>query len=445
MKLLKKKWSELTDKQKARFSSKNEFTTKKSNYRDKELSGTKEARAKARERVQKRLNSGEGVNVSNIAEQTGVSEKRAQIIVNRGGLTKKEYQAQNAPLRTDIIPQSAGQKMGPKNPNKPLDKFGKKEIKQALSEGQSTDDIQKQIDRYQKNTDTKVGLKAQAFLDKKISKMKDQKPSNPAPSTPTPPPAPPAPTPPPTATTPPAPPAPPAVTTEPSVDIDTTIKASDNDFTNNGEFTGNNLQGVDASVNIEDAPQPSSAAKAQSFLENKVSEIKESPAPTPTPEPTPEPAATPAPVVAPSTSIDTTVKTSDNKFVNNGSFIGNNLQGVDLSVNIDGDASSNVKSAAGYMAMNDNAFRKSQAEMSGLSRSAQQVKSANLLTNAAEGVANTDYVSRINSLYMGNQATASQASLYGDLFNFEAPEFKRPKPGKKPEDKTQEIADMYND
>ena len=97
------------------------------------------------------------------------------------------------------------------------------------------------------------------------------------------------------------------------------------------------------------------------------------------------------------------------------------------------------------MAMNDNAFAKSQAQLSGLGRSSQQIEAANLQTNSAQDIANTDYLSRINPMFMGAKATQSQTQLYGDTFKFELPKFEMPVPGKKPKDKTQEIADMYND
>ena len=98
-----------------------------------------------------------------------------------------------------------------------------------------------------------------------------------------------------------------------------------------------------------------------------------------------------------------------------------------------------------YSALNDNAFAKSQAQMSGTSRAAQAIAAADSLTNVDEETANTDYATRLNALYLGAKGTQARTQLYGDLFNFEAPDWEQPEPYKKPEDKTKEIADMYND
>ena len=79
---------------------------------------------------------------------------------------KKEYHKPRFKDSNDVLSNNFNSDKYCKN------KYGKKEIKEALNSGQSTDDIQKQIDSYQNDTGTKVGLKAQAFLDKKISQMK---------------------------------------------------------------------------------------------------------------------------------------------------------------------------------------------------------------------------------------------------------------------------------
>ena len=173
MSALSKKWGELTDKQKERFGSKAEFKAHKQNKKDKDLGGTKEARADAHERVQKRLESGKNVKVSNIAKKSGISEERAQIIVNRGGLTKKEYKEKNEPLQTPVIPSNTSEepKVGPSQFLQADNKFGKKDIKHLMSDaggGITTDEVQKKINSYQNDPNVKVGLKAQDFLDKKI-------------------------------------------------------------------------------------------------------------------------------------------------------------------------------------------------------------------------------------------------------------------------------------
>ena len=149
MGIYQKKWGELTDKQKSKFSSKKDFITKKADI---------SSRSDARERVSKKLAAGKNVNVSKIAKQTGVSEQRAQIIVNRGGKTKQELRDAEIMQNNNLDVEERAPVAVDKN------KYGKKEIKEALNSGQSTDDIQKQINSYQNDTGTKVGLKAQAFL-----------------------------------------------------------------------------------------------------------------------------------------------------------------------------------------------------------------------------------------------------------------------------------------
>ena len=299
------------------------------------------SRKAARERVSKRLERGKNVSVSDIVNETGVDERRAQIIINRGGLTKKELAKQDEPLQSPMIPSDSGEVMGPEKENK----YGKKQIRYDMSEaggGLSTKEVQKKINNYQNDTDVKVGLGAQEFLNKKVSEINSKD--------------------------------------------DARIGAANGD---------------------ED----------------------QAPAPAPALEPTTEP--------------KTAENIGVNNFTNTGTFVGNNNQGNDYSVNIAGDASSNLKGSAQYMAMNDNAFAKSQAQLSGLGRASQQVEAANLQTNSAQDIANTDYLSRINPMFMGAKATQAQTQLYGDTFKFELPKFEMPVPGKKPEDKTKEIAAMY--
>ena len=156
---------------------------------------------------------------------------------------------------------------------------------------------------------------------------------------------------------------------------------------------------------------------------------------TPTPTPVPTPAPTPV--------VTEVTQTGTNNFSNTGKIFGNNNQGADFSVNIGGDASDNMKNAVSYSAINDNAFAKSQAQMSGMSRASQAIAAADELTGADQDIANTDYTTGLNSLYLGAKGTQARTRLYGDLFKFEAPDWQQPDPYKKPEDKTKEIADMY--
>ena len=317
------------------------------------------SRKAARERVSKRLERGKNVSVSDIVNETGVDERRAQIIINRGGLTKKELAKQDEPLQSPMIPSDSGEVMGPEKENK----YGKKQIRYDMSEaggGLSAKEVQKKMNNYQNNTDVKVGLGAQEFLNKKVKQM----------------------------------------------------KSSD-----------------DARLGTNEGQEPPAAETPPA---SPSPQPEQTPAPQPTPSPEPNTAPNPRKTVV-----------NNNNFANSGTFIGNNIQGNDYSVNIAGGASSNLQGTAQYMAMNDNAFAKSQAQLSGLGRASQQVEAANLQTNSAQDIANTDYLSRINPMYMGAKATQAQTQLYGDTFKFELPKFEMPVPGKKPEDKTKEIAAMY--
>ena len=413
----------------------------------------KAAKAAARERVSNRLAKGKNISVSDISEKTGVSEKRAQRIINRAekpslnsslfegtqdsatvgpkeekGISAKKYfkkneidpgkrlvkseakaameagvSAYNLDRFSDKLSGGASdraqafldKKKGQVSTKmKDYDtstaggkRFTKADIKYLMSEeggGHSLDKIQQKMDSYQNDTSVKVGLGAQDFLDKKVKQMKSSDDARLGANEGQEPPA---------AETPPASPSPQPEQTP----------AEENKF-------GGYYQ------------------MPEEFLPK--------PAPEPTPSPTPSPEPNPAP--NPSKPV-----VNNNNFANSGTFIGNNNQGNDYSVNIAGEASSNLQGTAQYMAMNDNAFAKSQAQLSGLGRSSQQVEAANLQTNSAQDIANTDYLSRINPMYMGAKATQSQTQLYGDTFKFELPNFEMPVPGKKPKDETKENAEMY--
>ena len=66
-------------------------------------------------------------------------------------------------------------------------------------------------------------------------------------------------------------------------------------------------------------------------------------------------------------------------------------------------------------------------------------------TNVDQEIANTDYETRLNSLYLGAKGAKARTQLYGDIFKFDAPDWQQPDPYKKPKDQTKKIADMYKD
>ena len=415
----------------------------------------KAARKAARERVNNKLTKGKNVSVSDIAEKTGVSEKRAQKIINRAEaptLNSSMFEGtQNSP--------TVGPKEGSTRPDKyfeqndidPGKRLGKKEAKKAMKAGVSAYNL----GRFADNLSGGASEKAQAFLDKKKGQVSTK-----------------------------------------MEDYDATTAGgkrftkADIRYLMSEEGGGHSLDAIQNKMNsYQNDTSVKVGLGAQDFLDKKVKQVKakedarlgstegqappaaETPpasgapevtTPAPEPEPTPAPAPTPAPspevitpvplpeltIPAPTPTPAPTSPTggfeSNNELTNNGQIFGNINQGSDFSVNISGGASDNTKSAADYMAINDNAFAKSQAQMSGSSRASQAIAAADAQTGAAQGIANTDYVTRLNSIKLGKQATAAQTALYGDLFKFEAPEYKMPKPGKKPEDKTGEIADMYS-
>ena len=408
----------------------------------KEEEKKKAAKAAARERVSNRLAKGKNVSVSDISEKTGVSEKRAQRIINRAeapSLNSSMFEGtQNSPT---VGPEKAegvsANKYFEKNDIDPGKRLGKKEAKKAIKAGVSAYNLGKFAD----NLSGGASDNAQTFLDKKKRQVSTK-----------------------------------------MEDYDTTTAGgkrftkADIRYLMSEEGGGHSMDAIQKKM---DSYQNDTSVKvglgAQDFLDKKVKQMNSSneddarlgspdeqapptaetpptpPAPQPvqTPAPpAPQPEQTPAPAApAPATqtsAISNGNFNNSNNDVTDSIIYGNNNQGSDFSVNISGDASDNMKNAVGYSAINDNAFARSQSLLTGLRRSSQAIAAANEQTGASPGFANLDCVTRLNSLTLVNQATQAQVNLYGDLFKFEAPEYKMPKPGKKPEDKTKEIADMYS-
>ena len=262
--------------------------------------------------------------------------------------------------------------------------FGKKDIKYLMSEeggGHSAKAIKDYMKGLQKDGDTNIGGKAQNFLGKKIQEAK-------------------------------------------------TTKAA---------------QTEDVKLGAPSATGPVSSGSTSSGSASSGSGSTSAPAPA-----TAETKAPSGNIPKPSLtntmaggSAKTIEQSGSNNFTNTGTFIGNNNQGADFSVNIGDSSSDNMKNALKYMAINTNAHQKSQAQMSGATRSAQASEAAKTLTNSEQRIANDDYITRIQPQYMGAKATQSQVELYGDTFKFETPDFLMPKPPKKPKDKSKDIANQF--
>ena len=104
----------------------------------------------------------------------------------------------------------------------------------------------------------------------------------------------------------------------------------------------------------------------------------------------------------------------------------------------------NMQSMAAYSALNNNAWAKSSSQLNGYGRAAGASEEAAKTTNALDRVANLYNVTGMDQEYWKNKATAQQGNYLGDIFNFRAPSWMMPSAPKKPEDKTEDIADKFD-
>tara|TARA_Y100000022_G_scaffold198321_1_gene208424 strand:- start:2133 stop:3230 length:1098 start_codon:yes stop_codon:yes gene_type:complete len=355
----------------------------------------KEARKDARVRVRRRLKLGKNVNASKIAEKAGVSEKRAQKIIDRGGRKKDKANSGSTPVKAKNYFKT----------NDPGKSINKKEAKAALSAGVSAQNV----DRYAAKSSIDLNDKAQSFLENKKSqvstKLKDYDPST--------------------------------IGGSKFSKADVKYLVSEAGGGNSAEKVQKMVEGRANSGEIK------VGTGAQELLAKKVEQQKNKDVRLGSEEATP---TTPPTPVSNTNVEETNVnQAGTNNFSNTGEIFGNINQGADFSVNIGGDASDNMKNALSYSAINDNAFARSQSQMNGLSRSSQAIAAADAQTGSEQEIANTDYTARLNPLYLGAKGTQAKTQLYGDVFKFEAPDWQQPDPGKKPKDKTKKIADMYRD
>ena len=379
----------------------------------------KAKRKEARKLVKERLRAGKNVNVSKIAKKTGVSEKRAQKITDRK--TKAQAPAQSSP---SISPKKYFEQ------NDPGEKINKKEIRAAQAAGVNT----RRLDNYVNNekNEVSIGNKASNFLQKQVSKistkLEDYDPSSAGGAG--------------------------------FGKKDIKFLMSDEGGSHSARALMDHMQKYDEKSGVK------VGGKAQAFLEKQLGKQTSKGASESTTSSSTSTGSQDTRIGAPSgggggpaitrpgetftmpqapkteTKVD---QSGTNNFSNTGTFIGNNNQGADFSVNLGEGASDNMQNALKYMEINNNAQAKSQAKMSGGTRAAQAVQTAATQTNSAQRIANDDYLTRLQPMYMGARGKQAETELFGDTFKFNTPKYEMPKPGKKPKDKTQEIAEMYKD
>ena len=103
-----------------------------------------------------------------------------------------------------------------------------------------------------------------------------------------------------------------------------------------------------------------------------------------------------------------------------------------------------MQSMAAYSALNNNAWAKSSSQLNGYGRAAGASQEAAKTTGATDRVASLYNLTGMDQEYWKNKATAQQGGYLGDIFNFRAPDWVMPSAPKKPEDKTEEIADQFD-
>ena len=137
-------------------------------------------------------------------------------------------------------------------------------------------------------------------------------------------------------------------------------------------------------------------------------------------------------------------------------FIGNNNQGNDYSVNIGynkvgggggyggGGTSTpdhlaynplaNWGAAASGAGLNNNAWYRSQSDMSGAGRSAQAIAQANAMTGADKRIAGLDYAARMNPMYWDARSKQQTNAYLGDIWSFDPPDWTMPDNPANPDD-----------
>lgn len=293
--------------------------------------------------------------------------------------------------------------------------LGKAEVREMVKSGRSA----KEVNDWAKQNNYSLGGKAQSFLNKRLSAMTEQPPTDvtdPGDGTPIvntdPEVTTPEVTTPETETTP-ENPTPPTETFEPVEGVTSPTPSRNNGIFNTGDGNINNQGTNNGTQAIVDGDNNGIIGEGNTQVQGDVSQ-----------------------------SIGKTQGDQDLDFTNNGTFIGNNNQGADFSVTIGsngvggsgGSASAgaagldNMMAATAYGALNENAYHKSSAQLNGTTGAAQAVALGKQLTGAQERIAGLDYAARLNPMFW-DAKSKQQTNLYmGDIWKYKAPDFNLPDP-----------------
>lgn len=104
----------------------------------------------------------------------------------------------------------------------------------------------------------------------------------------------------------------------------------------------------------------------------------------------------------------------------------------------------NMMGAAAYSALNNNQFARSQSQMNGYGRSTGATQEAEKATGSTRRVGALYNLTGMDQNYWNQKSRAQQGFYLGDIFNQQAPNWVMPPAPKKPEDKTEDIADQFD-
>ena len=105
----------------------------------------------------------------------------------------------------------------------------------------------------------------------------------------------------------------------------------------------------------------------------------------------------------------------------------------------------NMQTAASYTALNNNQHAQSSSQVNGLGTAMAAIAAGEKATGASERVGALYNLTGMDQQYWSDKATAKQGDYLGDIFDMRAPDWTMPDKPKKPEDKTEEIAEDFND
>lgn len=104
----------------------------------------------------------------------------------------------------------------------------------------------------------------------------------------------------------------------------------------------------------------------------------------------------------------------------------------------------NMMGAAAYTALNNNQFARSQSQLNGYGRSTGATQEAEKATGSTRRVGALYNLTGMDQNYWNQKSRAQQGFYLGDIFAQRAPDWVMPPAPKKPEDKTEDIADEFD-